>query len=533
MKRLLLLGVLTIIAAAQTDLRMATVDGVVRNLKTGEPLADVRVSITPELQLPVTTPAAAAAKTATTDADGKFNITAIPPGRYLVTATRTLFFRARRDSGPVALSLGEGQRLTGIPILLSPTAVIAGRVVDDKREPLRSVRVEALRREFRDGLRIWIAAAQGTTDDRGEYRLFNLAPGTYHVRATQNTIAPVYYPGSPDSQSAVPVTVDVGAEAGAIDIEIRRLPEYSVQLKLGGVPPAEMTNFLIRRRNALANEQQVVRSEALGDNTYRLGQLSAGAHELFVQVFTAAGNQPRILTHAANIPVSVTNSNQDLGTVAIAPTVPITGRILVPEPLTSPLAPERLVLTLRSMELPATVAIVRGNSNPPGFNSDGTSALPTGAAGRYSLTLTGLPADTFLISARESTREVLDTGFTVTGTQNPLELTVGGPGSVGSIAGTVVNALGQAVPSSTVVVVPAPARRSNPAAFRTAVTDQSGTFTIRSILAGDYRLLAWEDLETGIYMDPEFLKNFEARGETIRVQRGSQNAATVRVIPAQ
>src|SRR5688572_13716688 len=115
--RLQLLGVLTIIAAAQTDLRMATVDGVVRNLKTGEPLADVRVSITPELQLPVTTPAAAAAKTATTDADGRFSITAVTPGRYAVSATRTLFFRPRRDAGPAALSLGEGQRLTGIQIL--------------------------------------------------------------------------------------------------------------------------------------------------------------------------------------------------------------------------------------------------------------------------------------------------------------------------------------------------------------------------------------------------------------------------------
>jgi len=149
------------------------------------------------------------------------------------------------------------------------------------------------------------------------------------------------------------------------------------------------------------------------------------------------------------------------------------------------------------------------------------------------LTLSGLPPDTYLISAREGTTEVLDTGVTVSGTQNPIILTVGGPGSVGSVTGTVVNGLGQAVPSSAVVLVPAPARRGNPGAFRTATTDQSGMFTIRSVLPGDYRLLAWEELETGIYMDPEFLKNFETRGEAIRIQRGSQNAMTVRVIPAQ
>ena len=55
---------------------------------------------------------------------------------------------------------------------------------------------------------------------------------------------------------------------------------------------------------------------------------------------------------------------------------------------------------------------------------------------------------------------------------------------------------------------------------------------MRSVMPGDYRVLAWEEIETGAYMDPEFLKNFETRGETVRAQRGSQNSVTVRVIPA-
>jgi hypothetical protein len=85
--------------------------------------------------------------------------------------------------------------------------------------------------------------------------------------------------------------------------------------------------------------------------------------------------------------------------------------------------------------------------------------------------------------------------------------------------------------SSTVVLVPAPARRSNAAAFRVVIADQSGAFSMRSVIAGDYRLLAWEELEPGVHMDPEFLKNFETRGESIRVQPGSPSAATVRIIP--
>jgi hypothetical protein len=535
LKILLLSFATAIVAAAQTaDLRTATIEGTVKNLKTGEPLADVRVTATPEVTPGSTTPVptATATKTATTDADGKFSVTAVPPGRYLLSATRTLFFRPRRDAGLTALTLAEGQRLTGVQVLLAPTAVIAGRVVDENREPLRSVRVEALRREYREGQRVWVSGTQSTTDDRGEYRLFNLTPGTYYVRATQSNTTPLYYPGVPDSQNAVPISVEGGSEAGAIDIGMRRLPEYSAVLKLGGVPPGSTATFTIRRKGGLVSEQQVARPETLPDNTYRLAQLTPGAYDVLVQVASGAAVQPRVLTHAGSVPLTIANANEDLGTVSIPPTISVTGRIVVPDALPSPLALERLTVTLRAADLPvALTALARGNTTPPGIAADGTFTIPNVAAARYQVSLAGLPAETYLISAREGTREVLDTGFTVSGSQNALELRVGGPGSVGSVTGVVVNALGQPMSSSTVVLVPAPARRSNAAAFRVVIADQSGAFSMRSVIAGDYRLLAWEELEPGVHMDPEFLKNFETRGESIRVQPGSPSAATVRIIP--
>jgi uncharacterized protein (DUF2141 family) len=521
-----------VLVAAQGDLTSAVGEGTVKNLKTGEAIADVRVSLTPDPTAGISPNPGIVTKSGATDANGKFTITGVAPGRYAVAATRTLFFRPRRDTGPTVLTLTAGQRISGVQILLSPTGVVAGRVIDDKREPLRSVRVEAVRREFREGQRVWVSSATSTTDDRGEYRLFNLAPGNYYVRATQGNSPPLYYPGSPDSQAAVSVSVEQGSDAGGIDVEMRRMPEYSVQLKLGGVPAGSQANFQIRRKNGLANELQLGRPENLANDTYRLGQLTPGSYDIQVQVYTPGGIQPRALTHAATIPVNVGNANQDLGTVAVPATVSVTGRIRVPDPLPSPLALERLTLFLRSLDLPLNPAgSVRGNTTPPGFAPDGSFTLSGLAAGRYQIQLTGLPADTFVISARERTREVLDTGFTVTGTQNALELTVGGPGSVGTVIGTVVNALGNPLTSSTVVLVPPPERRSNPAAFRTATTDQSGAFSIRSVLAGDYRILAWEDLEAGAYMDPEFLKDFETRGELLRVQRGSQSNVVVRGMP--
>jgi hypothetical protein len=524
-----LLGILML---GQAAVRPATIEGIAKNLKTGEPLADVRVTVTPEQ------PAAGApaAKNATTDAEGKFSITGVVPGRYTVTATRTLFFRPRRNTGAVAVTVAADQRLRDLQILLMPTGVIAGRVVDENREPLRSVRIDALRNEYRDGVRTWVNAGQNTTDDRGEYRLFNLQPGTYYIRATQGNltapIPPLFYPGVPDSQDAAPVQVEAGGELGAIDIAMRRTSEYAVQFKVGGVPPESVVNLTIQKRNSRVPEILAARPETLPDNTYRIARLVPGAYDIIAQVSAPPQGQPRVVTHAGRIPVNIGRSDEDLGTVSLRATLPIAGRIVAPEPLPSPIDLKRITLTLRPLDGPPVVVTVRGSATPPGFNDDGTFALNNVAAGRYQILMTGLPPDAYLVSARAGAREVLDIGYTVSGDQNPLELIIGGPGSVGVVEGTVVNARGETMPSSTVVLVPSGERRTNPSAFRSAFADQQGNFSIRSVLAGEYKVLAWEDVETGAYMDPDFLKDFETRGEVLRVQKGSQTAVTVRVIPA-
>ena len=64
-------------------------------------------------------------------------------------------------------------------------------------------------------------------------------------------------------------------------------------------------------------------------------------------------------------------------------------------------------------------------------------------------------------------------------------------------------------------------------------SDQSGRFTLKGIAPGDYKLFAWEQIEAGAYQDPDFLKPFENRGESINIREGSRETRQLKAIPAE
>ena len=70
-----------------------------------------------------------------------------------------------------------------------------------------------------------------------------------------------------------------------------------------------------------------------------------------------------------------------------------------------------------------------------------------------------------------------------------------------------------------------PCPRKNTASFPIAsaigTTDQHGRFTIRGVAPGSYTLYAWQDLEDGVWHDPDFLKSQEANGTAVKVEEGS------------
>ena len=124
-----------------------------------------------------------------TDNDGRFEIKKINPGRYEFAASHTGYisqrYQSRGTSGAI-LALAPGQEVNEVLFRLVRAAVVTGRVIDEAGEPMVGVTVSALQKPSAQELeeadpkgkkQELSEMASGTTDDRGEYRVFGLKPG--------------------------------------------------------------------------------------------------------------------------------------------------------------------------------------------------------------------------------------------------------------------------------------------------------------------------------------------------------------------
>lgn len=515
----------------------AVVEGIVVRQGTLVPISGVSVAFISD---------AGASKSVTSDASGKFTVS-LPAGRYGVHPSRTGFVRPRRSAGPANLTLTAGLQLKDVRLQLVATSVITGRVIDENGRPKSNAPVAAFRPIYENGHKTLSPCYSPSgkyvrTDETGVYRLFGLEPGEYFlaVSGDGNNCVIQYYPNVVDPADAILVATKSGDEIAGIDFHLTNRDRHTARFKVEE-PPVPVASSLSRtiqiiRRSRNSMESVEINGSALkkdGDS-YITPPLAAGSYDLYIS--TLAGR-----VSADKLSLNIGDRDIDAGTLVVRPMIAIPGRVVrSSSPLPSSSSPQGYVVRLvpidgfgeRISALSSSMASARVATDGTLVigSTSGGQTIGSVAAGLYQIEVAGLPANTYVATARYGTREVLGAGLEIAGDPAAsLEITIAGPG--GLVEGTVRDAKKEPVADSHVVLIPAMDRRRSLNQFRAVVTDQNGTFSIGNVPPGDYGLLAWEDVDPGAWLDPEFLKDFELRATKITVVGGGSSATDIRVIP--
>jgi hypothetical protein len=226
------------------------------------------------------------------------------------------------------------------------------------------------------------------------------------------------------------------------------------------------------------------------------------------------------------MPVEVGNSNVENLSITVNPALSLSGAVRLDGKAVANVSTVQVSVRLRD-----PIGMMAGPSSPVSkVNADGTFTLANVNADQYNVTLSGLPDGFYVKSVSVGGQDALLTGLNLSsGAAGPIDIVLAP--NAGQAAGVVRNDQQQPAPGVTVVLIPQERERKEQTQYyKTATTDASGGFTFKNLDPGQYKVYAWKDVESGAYMDPDFVGPVENRGETLTIREGSQENLQVKLI---
>src|SRR5262245_26203172 len=185
--------------------------------------------------------------TVISDEDGNFQAEGLDSVPYVISATSPgLLIVPNRQRETIYSFIGQS-----VTITMTRGGVITGKVLSATGQPIIRIAVRAIRVRDEtgrpDNAGVGNFRPQRMTDDRGVYRLYGLAPGSYLVSAGGSNMnssrqatpyhgrITTYYP-SATRDAATEVKVIGGDEVSGVDIRVRADRGFAISGKIIGVP---------------------------------------------------------------------------------------------------------------------------------------------------------------------------------------------------------------------------------------------------------------------------------------------------------
>jgi protocatechuate 3,4-dioxygenase beta subunit len=484
--------------------------GTVVDSLTGEPLNKVEIVLEPvghETHIATTV----------SDAKGRFALVNLTPATYQMGARRNGYLDAE-----TRVRMEAGQTLSGAPIKLVPSAVIAGTIRDNDGEPLEGAHVILARRTYRYGKpKVW-GEDHTETDDRGEFRFRGLTAGRYYVGVEPKSrgwdrvdhsagagppeisIAG-FYPGVADISQAVPIDVAAGRRVTGIDIALPRQAVFHVRGRVVNGPAGRLTLALRDTKTEELGDYDFRTTTGNAEGEFEFRGVPAGSYELSASTATLTGRTA----------IVVSGADVDNARLTMAAGADVRLRVSAAPDEKPDLARLNYFLTANGRN---------GFSSP--FQRD-SPILHNVPPDHYALGLSGSLLKRYYVkSIRAGDIDVLADGLTIAGPGTVyVDIALASDGA--AVEGLVRNGDSQPVAGATVVL--APEQRPKAMEFTSTTTDQNGRYEFTAVAPGKYKVFAWDTAEPEAWNDPDFLAQYEKQGEKAALEPKGRTVVDVLV----
>jgi hypothetical protein len=546
----------------------SSLSGVVIADDTGQAIRGARISLTGE---PIRVE-----RNAITDDDGRFVLSALPAGRFTLKASKTGYVtmeygqaKPRRLGTPV--DLADLQAIDGFVLRLPRGAVITGTILDESDDPAAGTLVHVMRYDWPSGAHHLVEVAGDQADDRGMYRVYGLPAGEYvisavprldvgdlnqtvrdtqglaAVRASQTPgavllasffsavapderpigYAPIFYPGTPMVADAAAVTVAAGEERGAVDFRLRLVgvsriegtvstPDGTVQ----GVSVSLMDSSALGPRAAPGSTVTTA-----ADGRFVFTRIVPGTYTLLARRGRAGSPAMRW----GMTPLTIDGHDVLDTSIGLQAGVTVGGHVRLVASMGGAAA-EPGATNVQIELQPVDSIVAFGSQLAIPVERDGTFAFTGVVPGRYLLEAR-TPADTGVKSVIIGDRDMADLPFDVKPGENVTTIAVVLAGASTELSGVVQDPVGKPAPDCTIVVFSADRRYWSLLSRRIQAVRpaMNGTYVVRNLPAGDYRIAAVADVEVGAWFDPSFLDQLVAASRPVTIGDGEHRIQDLRI----
>lgn len=519
---------------------------------TGNPLRGAIVQVTaPEVQV---------RRAATTDAEGRYEVDALPAARYALSVSKSgyvslQFGQQRPFEQGRTLELSDTQVVDRIDFALPRGGVITGRIVDHFGDPIAGIRVDARRYQYLPGGERQLVPAGSfgavPSDDRGHYRIYGLMPGTYVVAAAPAAssmivmpgpggaitsvnayagFATTYFPGTAAADEAQTLVVALGQEAvadfGLVGVKVARVNGLVRDSQGKPFRGASVT----LRRTRFTGEQPIF-AQTGDDGAFAVATVPPGEYVLDVRQMRR-GPMAASPEEFASVPVSVAGEDVTNLLITTGSGATVRGRVIF-EGAKSPRPSAALPLRVMPSPVEPGTYVNPITSAEDGLVDEEGNFQIAGVAGNVLLRVGPIPPGWTQKRVSAGGRDVTDTGINVPAGETLTGVEVVLTDRVSSVSGRVRNTRGEAVTDYAVIVLPRePKIGMGQVRFvATARPDQQGRYELRGRPPGEYVAMAFASLDQSAMWDPSVQDRVRRNGKPFVLREGETLMLELQLTP--